>query len=663
MRKALLLFLITLTAAGAVIANSDWRTPNKPISDDPIIGPNSPLPAPEGLPAPYHPANMDTVIGQVFIFGTTWYDIQHNCTCGRQLQVDDEGWIHLAWMNGLDNGATQRHIFYQLMDPFENLSFPGGVQVDQMNRAGFTTLALYPDFRAMPCFHQGDGAGNFHTALSFDYIPRQGAFAAVEAPWVYELGEDMEVIWPKVARSYDNAFHVLSCENPASGVAGDPQRHYYIRGEYDPMMFTVNFPDSQNLVAWTMTISGDVAASPVSNRVAVGWLKPWATDPLDTTQHDNDLVIAIAEDGLNFDFLNPINITDWIDPDPTLLPDTLAADKDTFRCYAEMSLFFDYQDYLHVVWDVEAYYHYEGTISRGNSFIYHWSEEWDSVSLVANGWFEYPHFAPGAWNKFLTRPSGSVDPVTGDVYCMYQRYNHPIDVPSQYGYPYQMGDTTDFSAAGWPNGEIWMTKSTDNGYSWAEGINITNTHSPGALPGDCLSELTPSMAPQITNGNAHVFYILDRDAGAVVQTEGTWTLNEAMYHRVPLSEIPESPRLWPVPMHCEPANDNTVRDTIPPPVSVGGHNGMVIDNFELEQNYPNPFNPETSIKYSLRIDGYASLKVYNLQGREVTALLDGRQKAGSHTVRFDASNLPSGVYFYQLKSQGFTQTKKMILMK
>ena len=52
------------------------------------------------------------------------------------------------------------------------------------------------------------------------------------------------------------------------------------------MMFTVNFPDSQNLVAWTMTISGDVAASPVSNRVAVGWLKPWATDPLDTTQHD-----------------------------------------------------------------------------------------------------------------------------------------------------------------------------------------------------------------------------------------------------------------------------------------------------------------------------------------------------------------------------------------
>jgi hypothetical protein len=409
-----------------------------------------------------------------------------------------------------------------------------------------------------------------------------------------------------------------------------------------------------------MTISGNVAASPVSDRVAVAWLQPWATDPTDTTQHDNDIVVAISSDGLSWDFTNPLNITEWIEPDPALLPDTINADKDTFRCYAEVDVFFDFQDNLHLIFNVEKFNHFAGTISKGNSFIYHWSEEYDSLSMVANGWFDNGIYEPGAWNKYLTRPSASVDPATGDIYCIYQRYFQPVGPSAVYPYPYLEGDTTDFSAAGFPNGDIWMTKSTDGGYSWAEGINITDTHTPNAAAGDCMSEITPCMAPQITNGNCHVFYVLDKDAGAVVQTEGDWTLNDAIYHRVPCSSVPESPRLWPVPMHVD-GGGNTVVGTTS--VAVESPGKIVAKDFMLEQNYPNPFNPQTSIKYALKVDGFASLKVYNINGKEVATLLEGNAKAGSHEAIFDGSELSSGIYFYQLQTQGYTYTKKMALLK
>ncbi|MHB9014211.1 MAG: M4 family metallopeptidase [Ignavibacteriaceae bacterium] len=83
----------------------------------------------------------------------------------------------------------------------------------------------------------------------------------------------------------------------------------------------------------------------------------------------------------------------------------------------------------------------------------------------------------------------------------------------------------------------------------------------------------------------------------------------------------------------------------------------------LQQNYPNPFNPSTIINYQLPISGKVILKVYDLLGREVTTLVNEQQNAGNYSVKFNAGNLPNGVYFYQLKSGDFVSTKKMILLK
>ena len=85
--------------------------------------------------------------------------------------------------------------------------------------------------------------------------------------------------------------------------------------------------------------------------------------------------------------------------------------------------------------------------------------------------------------------------------------------------------------------------------------------------------------------------------------------------------------------------------------------------YSLEQNYPNPFNPTTSIKFSILKKGWVSLAVFDLLGREITTLINKETEAGTHTVNFDASELVSGIYVYQLKSADFISTKKMMLVK
>ncbi len=86
-------------------------------------------------------------------------------------------------------------------------------------------------------------------------------------------------------------------------------------------------------------------------------------------------------------------------------------------------------------------------------------------------------------------------------------------------------------------------------------------------------------------------------------------------------------------------------------------------SYSLEQNYPNPFNPTTSINYSIKNDGFVSLKIYNILGQQVADLVNQDQKAGYYNANFNASNLPSGIYIYTIKTSGFTSSKKMLLIK
>ena len=86
-------------------------------------------------------------------------------------------------------------------------------------------------------------------------------------------------------------------------------------------------------------------------------------------------------------------------------------------------------------------------------------------------------------------------------------------------------------------------------------------------------------------------------------------------------------------------------------------------SYGLEQNYPNPFSQTTTFSFMLPESDIVSLKIYDLQGREVTTLLDEKLNAGEHSVTFNAKGLQGGIYFYRFSTSNFSQTKKMEILK
>ncbi|MEB2353934.1 MAG: T9SS type A sorting domain-containing protein [Ignavibacteriales bacterium] len=97
---------------------------------------------------------------------------------------------------------------------------------------------------------------------------------------------------------------------------------------------------------------------------------------------------------------------------------------------------------------------------------------------------------------------------------------------------------------------------------------------------------------------------------------------------------------------------------------------VALTEFKLAQNYPNPFNPSTRIQFAVSSTQYVTLKVYDVLGNEIATLVDEKKSIGNYEVEFNANNLTSGVYFYQLKvyyendkDGNSVQTKKMVLIK
>jgi len=90
---------------------------------------------------------------------------------------------------------------------------------------------------------------------------------------------------------------------------------------------------------------------------------------------------------------------------------------------------------------------------------------------------------------------------------------------------------------------------------------------------------------------------------------------------------------------------------------------FVPSKFAFIKSYPNPFNPITAISFALPEASHVQLSIFNIQGRQVDQLINGRRDAGYQDVTWDATNLPSGIYFYRIHAGEFTAVRKMVLVK
>jgi photosystem II stability/assembly factor-like uncharacterized protein len=200
---------------------------------------------------------------------------------------------------------------------------------------------------------------------------------------------------------------------------------------------------------------------------------------------------------------------------------------------------------------------------------------------------------------------------------------------------------------GWNNFPNTLSRTTDGGLSWqtmnCPTIAGEKCYKIEFVPGN------PSKIWMLTSGNLY----FSNDSGM------TWTKDPVSGQFSYGVDIvcPDSKHGW---LQSEKIFRNSSADQI---TSVSDNEHIVPSEFNLSQNYPNPFNPATTINYSIPNAGQVKLIIYNAIGIKVADIVNEYKPAGNYSVKFNASNLASGIYFYRIESGHFSQIKKMILLK
>jgi hypothetical protein len=524
------------------------------------------------------------------IIGASQYDYQSNGSSGRRVVVDSQGGLHFAWMNGHPYPGT-RHIYFNCISSTGS-PFPGvGQQVSFRNRDGYTQIAITNDDRAAIVYHNAATTGAESLFIATDASTCLGAFDYHRIP--NRLGGGNTILWPYIAVDRTGNIHVVASTTTAT--AGTPAPVGYTRSTDDGLTWA-----ALQRVDTLEDISYNVIASKVSNKVAIIY-----THPHDSSQWREDIMYVQSSDGLTWDFRNgKVNVTHY------------GQNGDSLWAYTDLAGLYDYNDDLHLVWNGQFISPSSGGIYYGAKMIHY-----DVSSGTFTEFAQFDSTWPsagcgfGVWNWTFGKMSLAVD-FANNLYCTYTSW-----------------DTSDCSAAGFANGDIYLQYSTDHGASWTAKMNLTNSQTPGCAAGDCDSDHWSCLAEKADTA-LHLFYVNDKDAGGVPQTEGVATDNPMMY------------------LHY----------VAPPLLGVNENNNMPKD-FSLSQNYPNPFNARTNINFDLNKDSRVELYVFDITGAKVATLINNRMSAGAHQVTWDANSIPSGVYYYTLKANGTESTKKMTLLK
>jgi len=544
--------------------------------------------------------------------GTTSLDWQRASSFGQRAYVDDGHHVHITWMKNSfpSSNYAQRRMEW-------NFRYADGSYFGEMDASPFTSgygmLDVTRDSnpamqRTVLCWQFNTGTNAFYPFMDID--AGNGFGCLPNDPKNPPNSNNM--LWPTVAR-VNNGNTLLATDDN-----NDNFHHLFVTTD-DGITWT----NPANLDS-TATISQFLRSSnnPGSNRVVFVDTK-FLTDSFASGQLDNDVYYMLSTDG-GVAWGSYTNITHY-------------QPSDTIRACGGTNAVFDLNNNLHIAWTGRH-------IIAGNyldaSKIFHWDEVSNTISVVSGptsifpgGWWgwDHPH-GYGSWRLPADEPQLVVDRTTGWIYCLW----HGQD------------DTSDYSLAGWPNGDIYGAVSSDGGLTWHAAssngyyVNLTNTHTPGGLPGQCEDEDYMTANPFTVGDSIFITYIEDKDAGAFPMNEGDTTNNIVrlwVFHKSLITGVP------------------TVEEKKSAKPSITDLN-----------IYPNPFRNATSLSIVHSAQSM-ELKIYEVSGRLMKSFSMPYALSPMPLALIwlgddiNGNALPAGVYVCQLTDGNKILTRKIIKLE
>jgi len=466
--------------------------------------------------------------------GDSWWDCQQNQSMGRMISVTKGGHRHFSWMYSDHPGASgSRYVDANCKDSLG--SYLGPRHADGGDtRAGYSNQTHLHDGTSVIVYHRTLGTPIWYSALTMDDGICTGSFSRHwDIPDYFWEGW-FKAGWPKAEVLYDSTegrdyIHIVmsdfSAKSPNAPMKAVYERCYlglndtlicesYVDGSTRTYKIAKNVTGPGSFAPigvfdTTCSANAMVTVSPVSQRVCIAYLRP--AGGMNCGDYMTD---ACYIESMN-------NGDDWTTGNPWPPPEYNITNFGTTgneRALSDLSACYDFQDSLHIVYMTAGFDPANpGTYDPHVARLYHWSKK-TGISMISSA----------IWGG--TTPSGyySANIVKMSVSAQDPIYHPGGDSVFLYSIWTQF-DSADNAANGFTNGELYGSSSFDGGSSWCRALNLTNTRTPGCAPGSCLSESWSSLAANMYDGDLHIQYICDRDAGTPITDASQWTDNPVMY--------------------------------------------------------------------------------------------------------------------------------------
>jgi hypothetical protein len=497
------------------------------------------------------------------ILGYTWYDNQHGCRIPRMNANDYQTprGLHFTFMEMLEPPGS-RYVTYAYWDAVSGWdSLPAPRITRGPDYGGYTGIDLIRPLagyfkpihsRAVVCYHTTEpvypNPDEMSTMLSIEpNAPGDTSMwgghywydvpdAAAGSDWhgmfpvcgvdslnrihvvMVEGGTMAGIDWGGYTRCEELPGDSLECCAPGKGCVRLAKETYYTDQDYEVAVF--GYLGSEFQI---------VATSKVSNKVALLWLS-MAESLTDSGQYQNRNDVFYVESSNGGD--------DWqlAGAMPPRINITRYQPEDRYRSFSEVSALYDFDDSLHVFWVGQGYDQALNQLYRDDVTLWHWSKATERYcgedtllhNLVsAADWEIYP--APGAWNRTITKIQSGIGIELSNynnLYVQWTQFDDPEENPALWN-----------AAENYLQGDIYISVSTDLGFTWQDPFNVTKSAVDHCTSGVCASDHWGSMAERVDTC-VYMQWIYDLDAGGCVSYEGVATNNPVLFRAFPVDSIP-----------------------------------------------------------------------------------------------------------------------------